>query len=212
MLVAVNSDRWIVKAAMGVGPCSQNYSSNLSTLAKLSAFKCLFAFCGSTRSGSRYSQKHRPLRCPISNCFYPTRLAPTLWLVERLAFQDLFIFVSFLATFRALPWGAGKRAKSFRGICFYRKKKYWQIFFPACLKYSGKPLAKNKKPHRSPKYSETSELLVCVMELLPQGSSTGTKYFNKEVTIHTLYYLKCIRLVSVRSSLPWINIGARIEP
>jgi len=34
---------------------------------------------------------------------------------------------------------------------------------------------------------------------------------NKEVTIHTLPHLKCIRLASVRSSLPCINIGVRIE-
>jgi len=32
-----------------------------------------------------------------------------------------------------------------------------------------------------------------------------------EVTIHTLPLFKCIRLVSVRSSLPFINIGVRIE-
>jgi len=32
-----------------------------------------------------------------------------------------------------------------------------------------------------------------------------------EVTIHTLPHLKCIRLVSVRSTLPCINTGVRIE-
>jgi len=32
-----------------------------------------------------------------------------------------------------------------------------------------------------------------------------------EVTIHTLPFFKCIRSVSVRSSLPCINIGVLIE-
>jgi len=36
------------------------------------------------------------------------------------------------------------------------------------------------------------------------------KKINK-MTIHALPYLKCISLVSVRSSLPWNNIGVRIE-
>ena len=39
---------------------------------------------------------------------------------------------------------------------------------------------------------------------------TLTQYFYK-VTIHTLPHLKCIRLLSVRSSRPCINIGVRIE-
>jgi len=34
---------------------------------------------------------------------------------------------------------------------------------------------------------------------------------SNEVTIHTLPHLKCIRLVSVRSSLPCINIDDRLE-
>jgi len=32
-----------------------------------------------------------------------------------------------------------------------------------------------------------------------------------QVTFHTLLHLKCIRLVSVRSSLSCINIGVQIE-
>ena len=35
--------------------------------------------------------------------------------------------------------------------------------------------------------------------------------FFFEVTIHTLPHLKCIRSISVRSNLPCINIGVRIE-
>ena len=35
--------------------------------------------------------------------------------------------------------------------------------------------------------------------------------FPFEVSIYTLPHLECIRLVSVRSSLPCINIGVRIE-
>jgi len=35
--------------------------------------------------------------------------------------------------------------------------------------------------------------------------------YENEVTIHTLPHLKLIRLVPVRSSLPCINMGVRIE-
>ena len=44
--------------------------------------------------------------------------------------------------------------------------------------------------------------------LIPPQKKTYTK---NEVTIHPLPHLKCIRLVSVRSSLPCINAGVRIE-
>jgi len=36
-------------------------------------------------------------------------------------------------------------------------------------------------------------------------------FLNSEVTIHTLPDLKCMWLFSMRSSLPFINIGVRIE-
>jgi len=35
--------------------------------------------------------------------------------------------------------------------------------------------------------------------------------YTNEMTIHTLPHLKCIRLVSVRLSLPFINTGGRIQ-
>jgi len=41
--------------------------------------------------------------------------------------------------------------------------------------------------------------------------SRNLSYFKKTKTIHTRSHLKCIRLVSVRSSLPFIHIGVRIK-
>jgi len=48
------------------------------------------------------------------------------------------------------------------------------------------------------------------MLCLPKKTKKNKKQKN-EVTIHTLPHLKCIRLVSVRSSLPCIHIGVRID-
>ena len=42
-------------------------------------------------------------------------------------------------------------------------------------------------------------------------SLLALSYFLNEETIYTLRHLKCIKLVSVRSSLPCFTIGVRIE-
>ena len=50
---------------------------------------------------------------------------------------------------------------------------------------------------------------------LSSTNSTPKRFFHeykRTMTIYTLPYLKCIRLISVRSSLPFINTGVRIEP
>ena len=52
----------------------------------------------------------------------------------------------------------------------------------------------------------------CKEYLAPQiNVNTKPSKIFYEVTVHTLSHLKCLRLVSVCSSLPCINIGVRIE-